>query len=887
MWVVLLVLSACVQTGDVVCSNGRVCPQDYRCVAGGQACASADQTKACNNLDEGTTCSSTAGPGACFDGACIVAFCGNGEMEPGELCDDGNQFSGDGCNGTCTSTEICGNGMIELDEECDSDDATRCGPTCKIVRCGNGIVEQDEFCDDGNNSNGDGCSAVCNSDETCGNGKVDFFVDEQCDDSNLRSLDGCDSACLREPNAWLPIESLVPPALLAPGAAFDTARNTLVVFGGQPDNGGADFGETWELSGTAWHHRFPSVSPSARYSTAMAYDSTRRVVVMFGGVASGGYDNITWEYDGTTWRERQTVMRPPGRQAHRLVYDSARERIVLFGGNDNATSFNDVWEYDGTDWAMVTVTGTSPAARAHHAMAYDPKKGRIVLFGGLQGPLADTWEYDGTAKTWSQLTFASPPGVPAGRADHTMVFDPGRGQIMMIGGTGTMNETWVLTATGWSQLAGADPDRRYNAAAYDPTRGRVILYGGIDFTGQTNKTSELVGSTWTQVTISSDPPARTRPAAAFDTRRSELVMFGGQLISGGAVVDDMWILAGESWRQFTGSRPPPRTGSAMAYDAQRGVIVLYGGESGAMLGDTWEWNGTAWTQRTGVNSPPGRRNHTMAYDVVRKRIVMFGGSTGAPRLDETWEYDGSTWTKLTPTTKPEARELAAMSYDAKRGRMVLFGGQWVGSDANTWTWDGTNWTKIMTGMQLVWRHALGMTYDAGRDKTVMVGGGFTGTPRADTWEFDGLATWTQYVRTAIDPPVPATTDHALVYDPAHRRVLLLGGTRNPVSPFLYSYGPVATQPIETCASGRDTDGDSKVGCMDDDCWGLCSPYCAPDAPAATCPATPRCGDGTCSPSETCRACPADCAIGTACPIQCGDGFCDSTENAASCPGDCG
>ena len=35
----------------------------------------------------------------------------------------------------------------------------------------------------------------------------------------------------------------------------------------------------------------------------------------------------------------------------------------------------------------------------------------------------------------------------------------------------------------------------------------------------------------------------------------------------------------------------------MAYDAARGVTVLFGGYDGAnYLGDTWEWNGTSWTQ---------------------------------------------------------------------------------------------------------------------------------------------------------------------------------------------------------------------------------------------------------------------------------------------------
>jgi cysteine-rich repeat protein len=42
---------------------------------------------------------------------------------------------------------------------------------------------------------GDGCSADCRSNETCGNGVVDAATGEGCDDGNLASGDGCTAAC--------------------------------------------------------------------------------------------------------------------------------------------------------------------------------------------------------------------------------------------------------------------------------------------------------------------------------------------------------------------------------------------------------------------------------------------------------------------------------------------------------------------------------------------------------------------------------------------------------------------------------------------------------------------------------------------------------------------
>ena len=45
---------------------------------------------------------------------------------------------------------------------------------------------------------GDGCSADCKSDETCGNGVIDAVTGEACDDGNVAGGDGCDAGCQPE-----------------------------------------------------------------------------------------------------------------------------------------------------------------------------------------------------------------------------------------------------------------------------------------------------------------------------------------------------------------------------------------------------------------------------------------------------------------------------------------------------------------------------------------------------------------------------------------------------------------------------------------------------------------------------------------------------------------
>jgi cysteine-rich repeat protein len=67
-----------------------------------------------------------------------------------------------------------------------------------IGGCGDGLKADGEVCDDGNILDGDGCSADCRSDETCGNGVTDAAAGEHCDDGNLTTGDGCDDHCQPE-----------------------------------------------------------------------------------------------------------------------------------------------------------------------------------------------------------------------------------------------------------------------------------------------------------------------------------------------------------------------------------------------------------------------------------------------------------------------------------------------------------------------------------------------------------------------------------------------------------------------------------------------------------------------------------------------------------------
>jgi cysteine-rich repeat protein len=93
-----------------------------------------------------------------------LATCGNHKLDTGEVCDDGNNASNDGCSADCKKLERCGNGVLDAGEECDEgglSTPTTCRPGCKKSTCGDGVLDVGEVCDDGNNVDNDTCRNNC------------------------------------------------------------------------------------------------------------------------------------------------------------------------------------------------------------------------------------------------------------------------------------------------------------------------------------------------------------------------------------------------------------------------------------------------------------------------------------------------------------------------------------------------------------------------------------------------------------------------------------------------------------------------------------------------------------------------------------------------------
>ena len=359
----------------------------------------------------------------------------------------------------------------------------------------------------------------------------------------------------------------------------------------------------------------------------------------------------------------------------------------------------------------------------------------------------------------------------------------------------TSNPSWLQQPQ--PPISASPPARDSAAMAYDGATGHVLLFGG--WNGQTapgvlpfgdgalNDTWTWDGSTWKQLlspgcinTCPSSPPARYDAAMTYDAATQTVLLFGGS-DNGGDQLGDTWSFNGSAWTQLSpANSPPARDRASMVYDPATHTVLLFGGNgcSAIYCGDTWTWDGSTWTQLHPATSPPARIWATMAHNGATGRVVLFGGIGFAGDLNDTWSWDGSTWTQLQPAGSPPARHQASMAYDAASDTIVLFGGQGAcGNPCNdTWTWDGTTWAQASTtvhptGTYFDGIYSAGMAYDAVAGTVALFGGIDGSVDLEGIWSWNGT-TWRQLNHLTS---APGRVLASSAYDQAHGQVVLFGG----------------------------------------------------------------------------------------------------------------
>jgi hypothetical protein len=531
---------------------------------------------------------------------------------------------------------------------------------------------------------------------------------------------------------------------------WDPAAGYVVLFGGSnitnPDTeGGApNLDDTWAFTNGSWTQLFPSTSPPATDFAAMAYDPNISAVILFGGQIEEAHGatpvNTTWEFEDGAWTNVTGSVAPSPRISPSLAQDPLRSGLILFGGSQNypyaEVPESDTWTFVAGTWTNITASvGVPPPARLLAGMTYDPAESGDLLFGG-----------------WTDL-----------------------------GGTQTLNDTWILSQTGWTNASGSvsPPSSGGMALAYLTGSESVILYGGStpSLGHDYNQTWSFGAGVWTRLSPTAVPPGTFTGTLADDPIAGYGVLLLGAETSYAPASEQTWAFAQDNWT-LAGSNTslPPGGGGTMVYDpASQEVVYVPSQGTGFASGSipTWVYRGATWIELT-TSIATGT---LLVYDEADGYIL---GYEPGQTHNSTWEFENNTWTELHPLNHPTPEPSDGIAYDAHDGYVLLYDYAKGYGNPSTWKWSDGNWTNLNLTTEPNLGHDLGinsMTYDAADGYVLLVQESNVTCGPAGlcllTWAFsDGV--WTDLTgESTLTPPLLSYT--SITYDPVIQEVILFGG----------------------------------------------------------------------------------------------------------------
>lgn len=402
----------------------------------------------------------------------------------------------------------------------------------------------------------------------------------------------------------------VPPALV-----FDSVRNEVLL-----SSPGRSTLMSW--NGLRWAQRATGISTDTTQGRVAAFDTGRRVLILHGG-RNSRFQTLpsanTFEWTGAALvnRTQADLGQPEGVTWHDMAYDSSRQVMVTFGGFTGGSNSNGLWEWNGRYWRSSSVSGGPPDSWGL-AMASAGSSG-ILLVGGDRN--TGTYTFNGT--TWSRSRFGNLSliwGKVAYDANLGDWYTAG-GRSAAVGGSQVTGRRY--TGLVWSTAnANTPPSAGINyGLTYDSRRRALVFY-------QDGVLRERTSGAWTTRSASPSPSSRSEVAMDYNAAKGRTILFGGE-DSSSAPFGDTWEWDGTRWRDVTpisGPSPSPRTLAVMKYDSARDKMVLFGGFDGSSKNDVWEFS-YAESDRPSLEFRAQLPTDLSLFSVDRLRIRAFCGGS--------------------------------------------------------------------------------------------------------------------------------------------------------------------------------------------------------------------------------------------------------------------
>jgi uncharacterized protein (TIGR03437 family) len=289
---------------------------------------------------------------------------------------------------------------------------------------------------------------------------------------------------------------------------YSPRERAVILFGGQ---GGSLLNDVWSynLRTQLWTRLNPTgVAPAPRLGHTSVFDTARNRLVVFGGQARGFFSDV-WALDlsSNTWRQLSAEGTGPStRYGHSAIYDPRGDRMIITHGFTSAGRFDDTWAFDfnTNTWTNLNPQGAKPLRRCLQHAAYDTLRHRLLLYGGCSSgsgpcPQADLWALDLETNRWTLLAEVS---MPAGRQHNGLAYDEAKGRLVIHGGQSVqlLNDTWEfdIATNRWMATAvgGGNPGARSrHHGVWTGDEFGTVFFGGATNTNRSNELWSLSAAT--------------------------------------------------------------------------------------------------------------------------------------------------------------------------------------------------------------------------------------------------------------------------------------------------------------------------------------------------------------------------------------------------------
>ncbi len=393
---------------------------------------------------------------------------------------------------------------------------------------------------------------------------------------------------------------------------------------------------------------------------------------------------------------------------------------------------------------------------------------------------------------------------PSPRTLARMVFDESTGETVLFGGRGnvdsatgvahSIDETWLLSGSRWAQrFPAVRPEGRAgHSMVYDSSRHRVVLFGGFTDPAAPNALAIFHNDTWvwqngqwTRLDTANAPSPRYYSSMAYDSDRDRIVLFGGVVYGSDnktiETLHDTWEFDGTNWTQTVASGSLHVSKPALAYDPSRKQMVLVGvNDTFATTMALYDATAKSWAAPTPAPEklPTCANEGVMVYQRHKQMIAYAGGVcvTATPTADELWEWNGTTWVKATINAVDKATG-QAFTYEATTFRLQMFGGVSYGAEtvrSTVQTLVNNAWTYNLLTFRPRPRSLGAMRTDPTTGTIWLFGGlneygtSYTG----DFWRYGGSGQWNPIPVTGDGAPSASCVTPASAYDSNRQRWVL-------------------------------------------------------------------------------------------------------------------